>query len=572
MFDCNQSRSTQPIGSYFLRFAIATLFVISFVTSSTAQDLQEDKKEILDSVRKIDLQNIKKLVDEFEAQVKEAFEKGELARKTGGKRNGRNLFEEATGGRVPPTINELNTLWDENSDLIADPNEMVGLTADSSASYGLLGFMGAKYDDFGNVCKNGEKGKSLTLKLSGRFPDAQYMSLQIYRGRPLQGSKDVGKTLSDYEIIPISGLNRFATGNRDDEGNFEIFIRPVDDVEAAEEAAEARGNRQNTIYYKSQDYDPDQDGDSTVITAFYRVYLPKGGRIQKEDLPTVEGFLTEPRFNGEYSHEDPLVLGRQVHPKFAKLVNSWYPDIPVSNVIFNISRFWKKKDSLRWFNVNKVFNVIEKFAGQGASQDLKYEMCFKQVAVGEYVVIKFLAPEIYFGGPPEQFPRNTKKAVRYWSICPVYYPRLAGINSFPCDPLKTEKREITVVFGKDRPDARKHAEALGAKFLPDTREESQRVVTFLMRYMLSTKSDPPPPKEDNKLANALELLSDASEVLPELKENKKFVELEQELRGVIEERWEFNGEYKPRGEVYSLREFLELQKENIAAGEVGDEK
>ena len=562
MFDCIKSHSTWwSIGALNLRLVIASLIALSFANYSNAQlpELSPENREPIEELPKAsDIETIKTLVKEFEDGVKIAFENSNFLKKAG--RNSRNTFTKWTGGKALPTDIERASIWDDNSDLIANRLETVGLFADSSASYGLFGFMGAKYDEFGNVCRNGEQGKPLTLKISGRFPNAQYMSLQIYSGRPLQGSKGVGEPLSDYKIVPLTGQNRFATGNRNDEGNFEIFIVPVDDVEAAKK----KGTPPNTIYYEAKDYEPEEDGDTSVITAFYRVYLPEGGRLKREDLPNIEGFLTEP--TGALNPRDNL--GKQVHPEFAKLVKSWYPDIPVGNIIFNVSRFWEKKESLRWFNVNRVFKVIEKFAGQGASKDIRYEMCFKQVAVGEYVVIKFRAPELYFGGGPDD--HIARKAVRYWSICPTYYPRLAGINSLPCDINQPWERDITVVFGKDRPEAREHARRLGAEFLPDTREESHRVVTFLLRNMLSSNFvDPAQPEKENKIADSLKKLSEVADAHPSL--NTKIHELEKELLSNGEERWMFNGVYKPKGEVYSLREFLDLKKETLDA-EVGDEK
>lgn len=587
MFDFNIIHPAQTRGAWFPRFAMATLFVVSFVTCLTAQGLEEDKKEFVElasevgpALSQLDRKKISEIVENFEDQVKDSFENGQLVKKV--KRAGRNEFKRIAGGKAVPTQLERATLWDDNSDLIADRFESVGLTADPSASYGLLGFMGARYNDYGNVCKNGERGKPLTLRITGSFPKAQYMSMQLYDGRPLQGSKGVGDSLSDYEIVPMSGQNRFATGNPHDEGNFEIFIVPVDDIEDAKE----QGAPPNTIYYEVKDYEPEEDGDNSVISAFYRIYLPEGGRIERSDLPKVEGFLTEPGPGGKLIanrlHDPRLNLGRQVHPEFAKLVKSWYSDTPLGNVVSNVARIWEKKESLRWFNVNKVFKVIEKFAGQGASKDLRYEMCFKQVSVGEYVVIRFLAPPLYFGGSPEDN-ADRGRAVRYWSICSAYYPRLAGLNSLSCDPARPGQRLITVVFGKDRPEARAHARAMGAEFLPDTREESHRVLTLIMRNMLPTNAeelaDPSDndeladPEKKHKLVEAIKKLREASELLPDRDDLKeKIRDLEKELKFFAEVRWMFHGEYRPKGEVYSLREFLNLKPWEDLNEVVGDEK
>ena len=373
-----------------------------------------------------------------------------------------------------PTDQQKDSLWDPNSELYADPLEKKGLTADPSAAYGLFGFMGAKYD------KNGgydPKGSPLTLVLSGKFPKAQYMSLQIYRGKPFQTSQDVGTQLSDYRINPKTGKNPFRTGNRSDSGTFEITITPDKNLE----------NAPNHIYYAAKD----RPEDSAVITGFYRVYLPEGQSLSKKDLPEIKAFDSS---------------GNQMKPKYVSLVDSWYPNIPGVKLATNL--MIPELGTLPWLNLDCVSSDP---SGLGSSKDVHYIGTLCRVPVGRYVIVKFRAPAVYFG------PQNDVDvaAVRYWSICPVYFPTLTGMNSLACDPSQSVARDVTVVFGKEREGVALKAAKLGASFLPDTRANGEDVLTFILRNTLP---------------------SDA-------------------LKAQV-----FKGRYAPTGKVYTFQEFLELQE------------
>ncbi|MFO0939398.1 MAG: hypothetical protein U0930_01390 [Pirellulales bacterium] len=365
-----------------------------------------------------------------------------------------------------------NSLWDPNSELDADPLEKKGLTADPSAAYGLFGFMGTKYDKNGNYDSN---GSPLKLVMTGKFPKAQYMSLQIYRGKPLQTSKDVGGQLSDYRIQPKTGINPFQSGNRNDSGTFEITITPDTNME----------NAPNHIYYQAKD----QPEDAAVITGFYRVYLPDGKKFAKADLPKISAFDSS---------------GNEIKPKYVPLVDTWFPNIPGVKLATNM--IVPDLTDLPWLNLDCVTSDA---SGLGSSKDVHYIGSLCKVPVGKYVVVKFRAPAVYFG-PQESV---EAPAVRYWSICPVYFPGLVGLNSLASDPSKPAARDVTLVFGKDRPGVALKAAKLGASFLPDTRSNDEDVLTFLLRNILPTKS----------------------------------------IQSQV-----FKGRYAPSGKVYTLQEFLEL--------------
>lgn len=360
---------------------------------------------------------------------------------------GENVLNGIKAGLAPAAGVQEESLWDPNSELYADPMLKKGLTADPSAAYGLFGFMGTKYDKNGNYDPN---GSPLRLVLTGKYPKAQYMSLQIYRGKPFQTSKDVGKPISDYRIVPSSGENPFQTGDRGKSGTFEITLTP--DI--------SRSNDSNHIYYEPKD----QPGDDAVISGFYRVYLPDGQKLAKEDLPKITAFDS---------------AGNKVKPKYAALVDNWYPDILSARLITN--KLIPELKQLPWLNLDCVTTNA---SGLGSSSDVHYIGSLCKVALGEYVVVKFRAPAVYFG------PQDKVKtpAVRYWSICPVYFPGLVGLSSFACDPLMPAERDVTIVFGMERNGVAEKARDLGAVFLPDTRENDQRVLTFLLRNTLPSES------------------------------------------------------------------------------------
>ncbi len=368
---------------------------------------------------------------------------------------------------------QQRTLWDDKSQLYAQPLKKKGLTADPSAAYGLFGFMGTNYDKDGEFDEN---GSPLTLKLTGKFPKAQYMSLQIYRGKPFQTSEDVGNVLSDYEIqAKPGGKNPFQTGDPDDEGKFKITITPDKNDE----------RKPNHIYYEPKA----SPGDSAVITGFYRVYLPEGEEITAADLPKIKAFDAD---------------GDPVKPTYVDLVDDWFLHIPGARLASNL--LIPELKELPWLNLDCVSTTP---SGLGSNQDLHYIASFSKVPVGKYVVVKFRAPAVYFGNPDD----IDEQAVRYWSICSVYYPTLTTMNSLACKPGQSPARDVTLVFGKDRPGIRAKARSLGAEFLPDAREPDEDVLTIMLRNMLAT--------------NALK---------PQV----------------------FKGRFAPTAEVFSLREFLDL--------------
>ncbi|MEM7558221.1 MAG: hypothetical protein AAF394_03795 [Planctomycetota bacterium] len=401
---------------------------------------------------------------------------GELSEDTGEIRDflGRGLSDEVSEALDAYDESQQQSLWDDLSELYADPLQKKGLTADPNASYGLLGFMGVKYDKQGNYS---EAGQYLTLKLTGKFPNAQYMSMQIYRGQPFQTSEDVGDVLSDFEIQANNGTNPFQTGVPEDEGDFEIFITPNKNKEKCK----------NHIYYEPRS----APSRSAVISGFYRVYLPEGQEITKADLPRIEAF-----------DED----GDQVKPRFVQLIDTWYPRIPGAKLASNL--VIPERKTLPWINLDCVSSGNP--SGLGSSHDLQYIGSFSKVPYGKYVAVEFRAPALYFG-PPHAV---ENPAVRYWSVCSVYFPTLTTMNSLACAPDSPEARNVKLIFGKDRPGARAQAGRLGAEFLPDTRESDDDVLTIMLRNLLATRAFKPQA---------------------------------------------YKGNFAPRGKVYSLRELMELE-------------
>ena len=519
----NKSQPTRFRGTHLsLIVLLVCMLSLSAVSNTNAQETQQDLgKKVVDKLeeykQKLGKAVFDLLKEKFKKKAKEAFPE---------------FFEQ---GETSPE--ERESLWDDNSELYADPCKKKGLTADPSASYGLLGFMGARYDENGNLDPN---GSPLTLKIKGKFPKAQYMSLQLYRGQPRQSSEEVDVKITDFQINPSKGENRFRTGNPNDQGEFEILITPTKDIKSILDMRKDPLNKlpPNHLFYQEKE----KADDNSVITAFYRVYLPKGEELKREDLPTIEVY-----------HNGKLV--KPGFAKFAKLVKSWYFDLPAGQIFTNIVPKKGEKikgEELTWVDLNKVFGAVSKALGGdgsgaleslGASEDLRYITSFKRVAIGEYVIVKFRAPAVYYGLRPVD---DTTRAVRYWSLVSVYFPRLEGLNSYSCKPFLNEQfiadeRDITVVFGKDRPAAKAHAERLGAKFLPDERKESQRVLTFLLRNILPSKAF---------------VREDASE-------KKDSVEISGPTDEKAQGPFVFEGQYKPTGNVYSLREFLGLTKEDL---------
>lgn len=326
-------------------------------------------------------------------------------------------------------------LWDSDSELYVDPLKPKGLTADPHVAYGLLGFMGVK----------NAAGNPVKLVLSGKFPKAQYMSLQIYRGWPIQTNVKVGAELSDFRIKPKTGKNRFATLNPNDTGTFEIEITPDP----------AQGP--NRIWYEPRD----QPGPSAAITAFYRIYQPET-EIRFSDLPKIEAFDMET--NAPTDCPTPVTL-------------PWYIRLPFVEAAAEFA-IQEQNPILFKDNNDTIFGENPPIGGSG---DIVYQHSFSKVPRGKVVVIKFRAPAINFGAPqvPGRF-------VRYWSFCSVYELQLKTLNGVASAPQNPEERDVTVVFGPDDQEIRSMANALNAEFLPDTREPGQNTVMFILRNLLPT--------------------------------------------------------------------------------------
>ena len=320
-------------------------------------------------------------------------------------------------------------LWDPASQLYTNPLMQKGLSADTSAAYGLMGFYG--------------NNPLMKLVLKGKFPKCTYMSVQIYRGRT-QTAVGVGAALSDYRINPSSGLNRFQTHNPNDVGDFEIEITP-DQTPAP-----------NRIWY-----DPvPGTSDISLISAFYRVFQPDGP-FSFADLPQIEA----------RNFQTNAVLPC---PTAARL--DWYLDIP-EPVMVILNSVIPKQNPL-------TFHLRDE--APGTNQDATYMFSYSNIPVGEVAVIKFRAPALDFASQSA-----LTNAVRYWSICPIYWPMLKTLNGVPCDWTRPLERDVTVVFGPKKPSILAKAASLNADFLPDTRTATQQVMGFIVRNVLPSPTFEP---------------------------------------------------------------------------------
>jgi hypothetical protein len=350
-------------------------------------------------------------------------------------------------------------LWDPDSQLYAHPFLSKGLSADTSAAYGLMAFTG--------------DNPRLKLVLTGRFPKGSYMSLQLYRGS-FQSSEEVGGVLSDYNIAPSTGKNPYQTHNPSDTGTFKIAITPD---------PKAKGN---SIWY---DATP-SPGLSRLISAFYRVYQPEGGQISFNDLPTIEA----------RDYETNAVITCPVYQRL-----DWYLQLPGDIITFanDVTQLLGLVDDDLKFRVQKE--------SAGTNADARYAFTFKNIPVGNVAVVEFVAPAIDFASPKGV--SKTTEAVRYWSICSIYWPMLKTLNGIACNWSKPAGRKVRVVFGPDKLKIREKAAKIGADFLIDDRDpaSNQRVMGFIVRNVLWSKAF---------------------------------------------EKKMFEGEYLPSGKVYSEKDFL----------------
>lgn len=325
-----------------------------------------------------------------------------------------------------------SNLWDPDSQLYAHPLLPKGLSADTSAAYGLLAFTG--------------DNPRLKLVLTGRFPKGSYMSLQIYRGS-FQSSEEVGGVLSDYNIAPSSGKNPYKTGNLNDTGTFKIEITPD---------PKAKGN---SIWYDSTP----SPGLSKLISAFYRVYQPEGGQISFGDLPTIEA----------RDYQTDVVLSCPIYQRL-----DWYLRLPGDVITFvnNVTQLLGVLSDELKFEVQKQ--------SAGTNSDAVYAFTYKNIPIGNVAVVEFVAPAIDFASP--NVSKSTTKAVRYWSICSIYWPMLKTLNGVACDWKQSTERKIRVVFGPDKQNIREKAAKIGAYFLPDDRDPAsgQHVMGFIVRNVL----------------------------------------------------------------------------------------
>jgi hypothetical protein len=332
-----------------------------------------------------------------------------------------------------------SNLWDPDSQLYAHPLLPKGLSADTSAAYGLMAFTG--------------DNPRLKLVLTGRFPKGSYMSLQIYRGS-FQSSEEVGGVLSDYNIAPSSGKNPYKTGDLKDTGTFKIEITPD---------PKAKGN---SIWYDSTP----SPGLSKLISAFYRVYQPEGGQISFGDLPTIEArdYLTD------------AVLPCPIYQRL-----DWYLRLPADVITFvnDVTHLLGSVSNELKFQVQKQ--------SAGTNADAQYAFTYKNIPIGKVAVVEFRAPAIDFASPKVIKP--TTRAVRYWSICSIYWPMLKTLNGVACDWKQPADREVRVVFGPDKQNIRDKAAKIGAYFLPDDRDptNNQQVMGFIVRNVLWSKAFEP---------------------------------------------------------------------------------
>ena len=120
------------------------------------------------------------------------------------------------------------------------------------------------------------------LRITGYFPDARYMSVNIYATK--QGTSL--NALTDYQIMtPTPGGNPFVAGSRAAPGEQRQYVLHVQP-----EAGEKRGKKKQAPEPENLlTFDPGglKDGELTVII---RYYVPQPDECGGVKLPTVEGY------------------------------------------------------------------------------------------------------------------------------------------------------------------------------------------------------------------------------------------------------------------------------------------
>ena len=286
------------------------------------------------------------------------------------------------------------------------------------------------------------------LRITGDFPDARYMSFNIY---PTRTGTSLG-ALTDYQIRTRAGnVNPFVAGSdaQAQKRQYVINVQPASDATDAEQTPPGPDDAENLLTFNPSEL---KDG---LLTIIIRYYVPQGER-GRERLPKIEAYS---------------MLDNQSVP-----LPTPYPQRMKLNEPILRKRLEKifqtvSGDELRFYHAAG--------GGQFNNADNLYLICGVENVDGrDNVVILKVRPPAY----PRTNEEFDKTAVRYWSFNQGNPDTSTSFGMKDEEFKRASDGFVYIVMGGDE-GVRARAEQGGYNYMPWKANKEQAVILY--RNMLT---------------------------------------------------------------------------------------
>ncbi|MDE5555882.1 MAG: hypothetical protein K2J10_11965 [Muribaculaceae bacterium] len=207
------------------------------------------------------------------------------------------------------------------------------------------------------------------LVIEGQFPDARFLSYNVYDDDEQTSYCERPYSLLDVDIKPDAGSsNPFADGKKASNRNYTIYVLPTNAPQSI------TAGKENIIWF---------DSDVKKVCTILRYYIPEGGIQGGVGMPVVKGL--------------DLRTGKNVKTP-ERVLSGLHGSMEIPGAAFT-------------FNANMVF-FRAPFSFAYPNGPAEYCYCRNVVNTDNVMVFNFKAPSF-----PKDLSDFGKTDMRYWSVC-----------------------------------------------------------------------------------------------------------------------------------------------------------
>jgi hypothetical protein len=378
------------------------------------------------------------------------------------------------------------------------PTEINGSTAPWATYLGhdpTVDFWPGKYINYWVIVVDKTKYPNVGFKVQGDFPNARYMSLNVY-----DTNRNSTASIYDTQLSPEScSTNPFSGEAHETGGDHSVYTTYI-----MPESYEEFDNESNVLKFKD-----DEDELSLIL----RYYLPEGGDLAGVELPKVEVF--------DLDTKELVTI-----PQTTDFLTAWPELLDAYAYLYNIQGSMDNK--VRFY----------KGAARGLYANFDNLYLATHVNFNADEVIMFRWKAVTHANSPEEF---NDADVRFYSI--NIGDDLTNNHDGIADKdlLIDENGYITVVISDNNADVRAKAEEAGFNYLPKTLPKTfdRPSGTIVYRHLLTKDIDTAP----YSMKQAPDMILSPTEWSPEF-----FMNLDAS---------NYMGDYAPSGFRMTKAEYLE---------------